>query len=79
MIDSENGIPFFTPLFVGVPKFLLIHHIHQEVFRKHLQPPFSWIAIFLEAKVMPALYRSQTIITVSDSSKKRDFKVEVGQ
>lgn len=70
VVDSENGIPFFTPLYVRVPKFLLIHHVHQEVFRKHLIFPFSVIAMFIESQLMPILYRNQKIITVSESSKK---------
>jgi glycosyltransferase involved in cell wall biosynthesis len=57
---------------------LLIHHIHQEVFRKHLRPPFSWLAMFLEAKLMPYIYRRQTIITVSNSSKKEILRLKLG-
>lgn len=71
IIDSENGIPFFTPLFVRKPKFLLIHHIHQGVFRSYLRFPLSYIAIFLETKVMPFIYKNQKIITVSESSRKQ--------
>ena len=70
IIDSENGIPFFTPLYSGEKKFLLIHHVHQEVFRKTLVPPLSWIAEFLEMKLMPSVYKNIQTITVSPSSKK---------
>lgn len=70
IIDSENGLPFFTPLYVSEPVFLLIHHVHQEVFRKRLVPPFSWVAQFLERYVMPIVYRHTEVITVSPSSKK---------
>jgi glycosyltransferase involved in cell wall biosynthesis/O-antigen/teichoic acid export membrane protein len=69
VIDSENGIPFFTPLFSRLPKYLLIHHVHQNVFREHLRFPLSTIAIFMEGKFMPFVYRSQKIITVSQSSR----------
>ncbi len=69
IIDSENGIPFFSPLYSFKPKFLLIHHVHQEVFRKSLKPPFSWLALFLEAKLMPLVYKSVQVVTVSPSSK----------
>jgi cellulose synthase/poly-beta-1,6-N-acetylglucosamine synthase-like glycosyltransferase/glycosyltransferase involved in cell wall biosynthesis/O-antigen/teichoic acid export membrane protein len=69
VIDSENGLPFFTPLYSRVKTFLLIHHVHQEVFRKRLKPPFSWIALTLERYVMPAVYRRTEVITVSPSSK----------
>ena len=37
IIDCENGIPFFTPLFVHKPVILLVHHVHQEVFRAFLR------------------------------------------
>ncbi len=70
IIDSENGIPFFTPLYTRIPVFLLIHHVHQEVFRKQLIFPFSSLAQFLEAKLMPFVYRDNMVITVSESSKK---------
>lgn len=69
IVDSENGLPFFTPLYAKEKKFLLIHHVHQEVFRKSLIWPFSAIASFLEAKVMPLVYRNTEVITVSPSSK----------
>src|SRR5260221_3503520 len=75
VIDSENGLPFFTPLFVRVPKFLLIHHIHRDVFRTYLRFPFSRIAIFLESTVMPFVYRGQKVITVSHSSKNDILKL----
>jgi glycosyltransferase involved in cell wall biosynthesis/O-antigen/teichoic acid export membrane protein len=69
VVDSENGVPFFTPLFSRIPKFLLIHHVHQNVFREHLKFPLSVIAIFMEGKFMPFVYRNQKIITVSQSSR----------
>ncbi len=69
IIDSENGLPFFTPIYAKEKVFLLIHHVHQEVFRKSLIPPFSWIAQFLEKRVMPLVYRKTDVLTVSPSSK----------
>ncbi|MBI2593133.1 hypothetical protein HYW44_00625, partial [Candidatus Daviesbacteria bacterium] len=75
IIDSENGIPFFTPLYVGKPKLLLIHHIHQEVFRNHLSFPLAIIASLLEGKLMPFIYKNQKVITVSNSSKEEILKL----
>ncbi len=79
VIDSENGIPFFTPLYVRKPKMLLIHHIHQEVFREHLAFPLCHIAIFLESRLMPLLYRNQKVITVSNSSREEILKMKLGK
>lgn len=69
IVDSENGLPFFTPIYSRKKKYLLIHHIHQDVFRQHLSLPFSIVARFLECKLMPLVYRKQDVITVSESSR----------
>ena len=69
IIDCENGIPFFTPLYAKEKKYLLIHHVHQEVFRKSLIWPFSAIASWLEIKLMPYVYQNTQFITVSPSTK----------
>lgn len=78
IIDSENGIPFFTPIYARKPIFLLIHHVHQEVFREHLLFPFSLLAQCIESKFMPFFYRKTNIITVSESSKKEIVKLGLG-
>lgn len=69
IVDSENGVPFFTPMYVREPKYLLVHHVHQNVFREHLHFPLAQIALFLETKLMPLVYRNEKILTVSESSK----------
>ncbi len=79
IVDSENGLPFFTPLYIRKPVFLLIHHIHQEVFRRHLPMPFAQLAMFLETKVMPLVYKNKTVITVSESSKKEIARIGLAQ
>lgn len=75
IIDCENGIPFFTPLYVQKPIILVIHHVHQEIIRKYLHFPMSQIAAILEAKFMPVVYRQRQIITVSESSKEEIIKL----
>jgi glycosyltransferase XagB len=68
IIDCENGIPFFSPLFAKIPVILLIHHVHQEVFREFLRTPMRQIAAYLEGTLMPMVYRKNQIVTVSNSS-----------
>jgi len=75
IIDCENGIPFFTPLYTTRPVILLIHHIHQEIFRSFLPFPLNGIAKLLEGKLMPLIYHNRTIVTVSQSSKQEIFKL----
>lgn len=75
VVDCENGIPFFTPLYVRKPVILQIHHIHQDVFRKYLPFPLSSIGLFLEAKLMPIIYRNNIVVTVSESSRQDIVKL----
>ncbi len=70
IVDCENGIPFFTPLYAREQVILLVHHIHQEIFHKFLFFPFNVIAAVLEGKLMPLVYKNKNVVTVSASSKK---------
>lgn len=79
VVDSENGIPFLTPLYVFKPIHLLIHHVHQDVLRAHLHFPFSEIAAFIEGDIMPFLYNRHHILTVSKSSKKDILDLGLGK
>lgn len=79
IVDCENGIPFFTPLYARKKKVLVIHHVHQEIFRKNLRAPFAQFASFLEGKLMPFVYRNVQTITVSPSSKAEILKHNLTQ
>ncbi|HWY79089.1 MAG TPA: glycosyltransferase [Candidatus Sulfotelmatobacter sp.] len=70
IIDCENGVPFFTPLYAKEQVILLIHHVHQEIFYIFLKFPFNMIAAFMEGKLMPIIYRNKDVVTVSPSSQK---------
>ncbi|MDA8195656.1 MAG: glycosyltransferase [Actinomycetota bacterium] len=70
IIDCENGIPFFSPFFSRLPKILLVHHVHQEIFRRELPTPFRQIAMALEAKLMPLAYRNVEVVAVANQVKK---------
>lgn len=73
IVDCENGIPFFMPLFAREQVILLVHHVHQEIFRKFLKFPMSTIAKVLEGKIMPFIYQNKHVVTVSSSSRKDIF------
>jgi glycosyltransferase involved in cell wall biosynthesis/cellulose synthase/poly-beta-1,6-N-acetylglucosamine synthase-like glycosyltransferase/O-antigen/teichoic acid export membrane protein len=70
IVDCENGIPFFTPLYVRKPIFCLLHHVHQDVFYHSLPRPLAWLASTLEKDVMPFFYKEVKFITVSESSRR---------
>ncbi len=79
ILDCENGIPFFTPLFVKEKVLCVLFHVHQEVFRKSLIFPLSSFASYLESSIMPWAYRNVEFITISPSTKKDMEKTGIGK
>ena len=69
IVDSENGIPFFSPLFSLKTKICVMHHVHQRVFRAHLPFPVSEIFAWIERKVMPLVYSGSQFVAVSDDTR----------
>jgi glycosyltransferase involved in cell wall biosynthesis len=71
VVDSQNGIPFFSPLVVGrrTPVVLLIHHVHQEQFRRYFRWPVSGLGRWLERRGTTLVYRRRPVVTVSPSSR----------
>lgn len=68
IVDCENGIPFFTPLYARKPVTLVIFHVHSDVFRRELRPWLRWFALWLESWLMPRVYASQPVVTISAST-----------
>ena len=79
IVDSQNGIPFFTPLYAKETTYCLMHHVHQEVFRRSLPWPLSTFARFLEKDLMPIVYKKVRFITVSESSRQEMEEIGLGQ
>lgn len=69
VVDTQNGIPFFAKLWVAAPVVVLTHHCHKEQWPV-AGPVLSRLGWWLESKAAPALYRGNTYVTVSESSKR---------
>jgi glycosyltransferase involved in cell wall biosynthesis len=69
IVDCENGIPFFTPLFARIPRVLVVHHVHREIFRQQTRPPMRWLGTWLEGRLMPRVYRHTQVVAVSASTR----------
>jgi glycosyltransferase involved in cell wall biosynthesis len=70
LLDSANGIPFFTPLFSATPKIALVHHVHHQVFYRELPWHLAHLANSVERLCMKWVYRQTRFITVSESSRR---------
>ncbi|MCJ7653301.1 MAG: glycosyltransferase family 4 protein, partial [Actinobacteria bacterium] len=68
ILDIENGIPFFTPLYSRKPKVCLMHHLHQDQFLVEMGPYIGRIGRFMERCLVPFLYRTSTLVAVSRST-----------
>jgi len=71
VIDVENGIPFFTPLFCRVPKISYVYHIHGKQFFYEFPAPFNRIGYIIEKYIFPLLYKRIPIIAISETTKKQ--------
>ena len=73
VIDSQNGIPFFSPLAVRprTPVLMLLHHIHQEQFGLYFSPSMAAVGRWLERYGSRFVYRDRSIVAVSPSTRAR--------
>src|SRR6185437_11560528 len=78
IIDCQNGIPFFTPLYAKEKVHCLMFHVHQEVFSHSLSKPLAKFAQILENRVMPWAYRKTPFITISPSSREEIEALDLG-
>lgn len=68
ILDVENGVPFFTPLFSLKPKILVLHHVHGKQWFKELFFPVALIGFLIEKYLMPLVYFGVPVVTTSPSS-----------
>ena len=68
ILDVENGIPFFTPLFSRKPKACLMLHVHQDQFLVEMGPVLGRFGRFSERYLIPVVYRNSKFIAISDST-----------
>lgn len=77
VLDVENGIPFFTPLYVRKPLVCLVHHVHRDQFLSEFGPVAGRIGRFIETRVMPLVYRRKTFVAVSESTREELARIGV--
>ena len=68
VIDEVNTIPFFTPLWAGIPSFVLIHQLAREVWWYESSWPLSLFGYVAEP-IYLRCYRTAPTFTISQSTK----------
>ena len=71
VVDCQNGIPFFAPLFGGAmtPVVQVVHHVHQDQFATRFPAPMAAFGRWLEGPVARRVYRDRAIAAVSTSTR----------
>lgn len=68
VVDTENGIPYFSPLWQRKPVVGLVHHLHSSQWAMRYPFPLSSIGKWTESWLMPRVYRNSHFVAVSDST-----------
>ncbi len=71
VIDSQNGIPFFSPSVLRrrTPIVLLMHHVHQEQFALYFPPAMAAVGRWLESTAARHIYGKRVVAAVSPSTR----------
>lgn len=69
VVDVENGIPFFSPLWWRGARILFVQHVHTNQWKLRFPPPAAAAGRFLEGRVMPRLYRNDIVAVPSESTR----------
>lgn len=73
IVDCQNGIPFFAPLFVGGATAVVqvVHHVHQAQFGTHFPAPLAMLGRFLEGPAAARVYGRRPMAAVSVSTREQ--------
>lgn len=77
IVDVENGIPFFTPLFSRKPIVCYVYHVHGKQFFYELSFPLNYIGYFIERYLFARIYRNIPIIAISQTTKGQLVRIGV--
>ncbi|MCD2192366.1 glycosyltransferase family 4 protein [Actinomycetospora endophytica] len=71
VVDCQNGIPFFSPLFTRntAPTVQVVHHVHQDQFATRFSPTGAAVGRFLEGRVARRVYSGKRTVAVSASTR----------
>jgi glycosyltransferase involved in cell wall biosynthesis len=68
VIDVENGLPYFAPLWRRRPTLCFVHHVHTDQWSTRFPRGVAAALRFVETRVMPRVYRRCLFVAVSQST-----------
>ena len=71
VVDTQNGIPFFSVWGTRSPVVVLVHHVHREQWPVVFGPVAARVGWFIESRVAPRVYRAKQYVAVSGRTQGR--------
>jgi glycosyltransferase involved in cell wall biosynthesis len=68
VIDVQNGMPYFSPLWRRRPMICLVHHVHTDQWATRFPAVLASVFRTVERKVMPFVYRNREFVAISRST-----------
>jgi glycosyltransferase involved in cell wall biosynthesis len=71
VVDFQNGIPFFAPLWAPAAAAVVcvVHHVHQDQFNMYFRWPLNHVGRLLESRATRRFYRNRPFVAVSPSTR----------
>ncbi len=66
VVEILNGVPFCSPIWWRGPRVVWLHHPHTEMWEQRLPFPLAQIGRWSESTVVPKIYRSTRVVTLSE-------------
>jgi glycosyltransferase involved in cell wall biosynthesis len=68
VIDVQNGMPYFSPLWRRRPSLCVVHHVHTDQWATRFPRPVAGVFRSVEQRGMPLVYRNRPFIAISRST-----------
>lgn len=69
IVDTQNGVPFFSPWATRTPVLVLVHHVHREQWPVIYGPVRSRAGWWIESRLSPRVYRGHRYVAVSQRTR----------
>jgi glycosyltransferase involved in cell wall biosynthesis len=68
VIDVQNGMPYFSPLWRRRPSLCVVHHVHTDQWATRFPRPVAGVFRSIESRAMPFVYRNRPFVAISPST-----------
>ncbi len=65
VVDVQNGVPFWSPLFTRTTVVNVVHHLHRDQWASFFGPRLARVGWWAESRLAPRVYRRCRYVTVS--------------